>query len=77
MSDMKTREKPPFLFSPSIGADKVLSTLTGDISAAERMAGYAYLVAVFLAYRGKSLLTVSLAASAAVMITEFLMKIVK
>lgn len=38
-----------FLFSPSIGADKVLATLTGTISAAERAAGYAYLVAVFLA----------------------------
>ena len=34
-------------------------------------------VAVILAYRGRSLLTVSLAASAAVMATEFLMKIVK
>ena len=34
-------------------------------------------VAVVLAYRGKSLLTVSVAASAAVMATEWLMKIVK
>ena len=34
-------------------------------------------VAVILAYRGKSLLTVSLAASAAVMLTEFLLTIVK
>ena len=33
----------------------------------------ALVVAVFLAYRGKSLLTVSLAASAAVMVTEWLM----
>ena len=37
----------------------------------------ALLVAVILAYRGRSLLTVSLAASAAVMATEFLVKIVK
>ena len=37
----------------------------------------ALIVAIVLAYRGKSLLTVSLAASAAVMIVEFLMKIVK
>ena len=33
----------------------------------------ALVVAVFLAYRGKSLLTVSLAASAAVMVTEWVM----
>ena len=37
----------------------------------------ALVVAVILAYRGKSLLTVSLAASAAVMATEFLLTIVK
>lgn len=37
----------------------------------------ALIVAVILAYRNKSLLTVSLAASAAVMITEFILKIVK
>ena len=37
----------------------------------------ALIVAVFLAYRGRSLLTVSLAASAAVMVTEFLLTIVK
>ena len=37
----------------------------------------ALVVAVILAYRGKSLLTVSLAASAAVMIVEFLIKVVK
>ena len=37
----------------------------------------ALIVAVILAYRGKSLLTVSLAASAAVMLVEFLIKIVK
>ena len=35
------------------------------------------IVAVILAYRGKSLLTVSLAASAAVMVVEFLLKFVK
>lgn len=37
----------------------------------------ALIVAVVLAYRGKSLLTVSLAASAAVMITEWVLIIVK
>lgn len=37
----------------------------------------ALVVAVILAYRGRSLLTVSLAASAAVMVTEFVLKIVK
>ena len=37
----------------------------------------ALIVAVVLAYRGKSLLTVSLAASAAVMITEWLLIFVK
>ena len=37
----------------------------------------ALIVAVILAYRGKSLLTVSLAASAAVMLAEFFIKIVK
>lgn len=37
----------------------------------------ALIVGVILAYRGKSLLTVSLSASAAVMLTECLLKIVK
>ena len=37
----------------------------------------ALVVAVWLAYRGRSLLTVSLAASAAVMVTEFFLTIVK
>jgi len=36
----------------------------------------ALIVAVWLAYRGKSLLTVSLAASAAVMVTEWILRIV-
>ena len=35
----------------------------------------ALVVAVFLAYRGKSLLTVSLAASAAVMLTEWILAV--
>ena len=35
----------------------------------------ALIVAVILAYRGKSLLTVSLAASAAVILTEWIMKL--
>ena len=37
----------------------------------------ALIVAVVLAYRGKSLLTVSVAASAAVMVTEWILIIVK
>ena len=37
----------------------------------------ALIVAVLLAYRGKSLLTVSLCASAAVMLTEWILVIVK
>ena len=37
----------------------------------------ALIVAVVLAYRGKSLLTVSLAASAAVMLTEWILMFVK
>ena len=37
----------------------------------------ALIVAVILAYRGKSLLTVSVAASAAVMLTEWVLTIVK
>ena len=39
--------------------------------------GFALVVAVILAFRGRSLLTVSLAASAAVMIVEFALKFVK
>jgi len=39
--------------------------------------GAALIVAVILAYRGKSLLTVSLAASAAVMLTEWVLVLVK
>ena len=37
----------------------------------------ALIVGIVLAYKGKSLLTVSVAASAAVMLTEFLLQIVK
>ena len=37
--------------------------------------GAALIVGVILAYRGKSLLTVSVAASAAVMVTEWIMKL--
>lgn len=37
----------------------------------------ALIVGILLAYKGKSLLTVSVAASAAVMLTEFLLQIVK
>ncbi len=39
--------------------------------------GAALVTAVFLAYRGKSLLTVSLAASAAVILVQWLLTIVK
>ena len=46
----------------------ILSSTASIISGAA-----ALIVAVVLAYRGKSLLTVSLAASAAVMVTEWIM----
>ena len=54
-------------------------TFPAILSSTETMlsGGAALLVAVFLAYRGKSLLTVSLSASAAVMLTEWIVKIVK
>ena len=48
----------------------ILSSTASIISGAA-----ALLIAVILAYRGKSLLTVSLAASAAVMLTEWCMAI--
>ena len=50
----------------------ILSSTESVISGAA-----ALIVAVVLAYRGKSLLTVSLSASAAVMIAQWLLKIVK
>ena len=50
----------------------ILSSTASIISGAA-----ALIVAVVLAYRGKSLLTVSLAASAVVMITEWIMALVK
>ena len=50
----------------------ILSSTASIISGAA-----ALIVAVFLAYRGKSLLTVSLSASAAVMLTEWILTIVK
>ena len=50
----------------------ILSSTDSIISGAA-----ALIVAVLLAYRGKSLLTVSLSASAAVMLTEWILKIVK
>ena len=49
----------------------ILSSTASIISGAA-----ALLVAVVLAYRGKSLLTVSLAASAAVMLTEWIMVLI-
>ena len=49
----------------------ILSSTASIISGAA-----ALIVGVVLAYRGKSLLTVSVAASAAVMITEWIMKLV-
>ena len=48
----------------------ILSSTAGILSGAA-----ALLVGVVLAYRGKSLLTVSVAASAAVMVTEWIMKL--
>ena len=50
----------------------ILSSTDSIISGAA-----ALVVAVLLAYRGRSLLTVSLAASAAVMAAEWILKIVK
>ena len=50
----------------------ILSSTASIISGAAALA-----VAVFLAYRGKSLLTVSLAASAAVMLTEWILLVCK
>ena len=49
----------------------ILSSTASMISGAA-----ALIVAVVLAYRGKSLLTVSLAASAAVMLTEWIMVLI-
>ena len=48
----------------------ILSSTASIISGAA-----ALIVGVILAYRGKSLLTVSVAASAAVMVTEWMMKL--
>lgn len=50
----------------------ILSSTETILSGAAALA-----VAVILAYRGRSLLTVSLAASASVMVVEWLLKIVK
>ena len=50
----------------------ILSSTASIVSGAA-----ALLVAVVLAYRGRNLLTVSLAASAAVMITEWIMVLMK
>lgn len=50
----------------------ILSSTASVVSGAA-----ALIVAVVLAYRGKSLLTVSLAASAAVMVTEWIMLLMK
>ena len=54
-------------------------TFPAILSSTETMlsGGAALVVAILLAYRGKSLLTVSLSASAAVMLTEWIVKIVK
>ena len=48
----------------------ILSSTASIISGAAALA-----VAVFLAYRGKSLIVVAVASSAAVLLTEFLMKL--
>ena len=62
----------PYACLTAMTFPSILSSTATMISGAA-----ALLVAVVLAYRGKSLLTVSLAASAAVMVTEWLLNIVK
>ena len=62
----------PYACLTAMTFPSVLSSTATMISGAA-----ALLVAVVLAYRGRSLLTVSLAASAAVMITEWVLNIVK
>ena len=62
----------PYACLTAMTFPSILSSTATMISGAA-----ALLVAVILAYRGRSLLTVSLAASAAVMATEFLIKFVK
>ena len=62
----------PYACLTAMTFPSILSSTATMISGAA-----ALLVAVILAYRGRSLLTVSLAASAAVMITEWVLNIVK
>ena len=62
----------PYACLTAMTFPSILSSTATMISGAA-----ALLVAVVLAYRGRSLLTVSLAASAAVMITEWVLNIVK
>jgi Na+-driven multidrug efflux pump len=64
----------------NVGAKKPHRVKQGLLSAIGISAVFSavyLLVAIFLAYRGRSLLTVSLSASAAVMLTEWILKIVK
>ena len=58
----------PYACLTAMTFPSILSSTASIISGAA-----ALIVAVVLAYRGKSLLTVSLAASAAVMVTEWVM----
>ena len=58
----------PYACLTAMTFPSILSSTASLISGAA-----ALIVAVVLAYRGKSLLTVSLAASAAVMVTEWIM----
>ena len=60
----------PYACLTAMTFPSILSSTASLISVAA-----ALIVGVVLAYRGKSLLTVSLAASAAVMLTEWMMKL--
>ena len=60
----------PYACLTAMTFPSILSSTASLISGAA-----ALIVGVVLAYRGKSLLTVSLAASAAVMLTEWMMKL--
>ena len=61
----------PYACLTAMTFPSILSSTASVISG-----GAALVVAVVLAYRGKSLLTVSLAASAAVMLTEWIMVLI-
>ena len=62
----------PYACLPAMTFPAMLSSTASVVSGAA-----ALIVAVVLAYRGKSLLTVSLAASIAVMLTEWIMLLIQ